>query len=165
MASKTQNVRILSLAPSNLRGRTARTPPSAFPFLHITMSKSRWKRSRCHTSEPMMEANPPPGVNDSRNVFPRRPGLAPFLSERIARPHTVPQGAKQPARTVYLGTRPPLVKGRSPPKWIGLNLAWAGNCQATFLPECAATLPINGEAIIRGLSMVGNPLEGDRLPG
>src|SRR3990170_2381059 len=46
----------------------ARTPPPAFPFFHITMSKSRWASSRSHTPEPSMEANPPSRVNDSRSV-------------------------------------------------------------------------------------------------
>ena len=73
-----------------LTGRHARTPPSAFPFLHITMSKSRRERGKLPPPEPPMEANPPSGVNDSRSAPRRTQALLRFYP-RIARSRTVPQ--------------------------------------------------------------------------
>jgi hypothetical protein len=64
---------------SSFEDQHARTPPSAFPFLHITMSKSRWQSGRSHTPEPPMEAKPPLGVNDSRCQPGRKnPGIPRF---------------------------------------------------------------------------------------
>ena len=86
---KTQDRQSLDAGPK--RDRHARTPPSAFPFLHITMSKSQWKSSRNHTPEPPMEAEPPLGVNDSGGASgSREPGGNPASVRWVAQPCIIP---------------------------------------------------------------------------
>jgi len=112
---KTQDRQSLDAGPK--RNRHARTPPSAFPFLRITMSKSRWQCSRSHTPEPPMEAKPPLGVNDSRGVCPDEvPRHNPLLSDG-SRGRAQPRRKwERPALRIYLGIPRPDVK-RSVRRW------------------------------------------------
>ena len=89
--------------PALKKDRHARTPPPAFPFLHITMSKSRRSRSRSHTPEPPMKANLPLRVNDSRGVSREEPGQAPLLSDGSRGRVQSRRKWVRPARDVYLG--------------------------------------------------------------
>ena len=74
-----------------LRDEHARTPPPAFPFLQITMSKSRWAGSEVpHSRTPDGSKSPTWSQRQSKRPS-RRPEQAPPLSERIARSRLVPQ--------------------------------------------------------------------------
>ena len=97
-----------------------------------------------------MEANPPSGVNDSRDSPETNSGLAPLLSEGSRGRVWSRRKWEQPARRGHLGSDSPIVKG-----WVTVTPAFIfpGDCvlEATFLPECAATLLfVNGEVTIRG---------------
>jgi hypothetical protein len=137
LLEKRKTVRVST--PASEEDRHARTPPSAFPFLHITMSKSRWKSSRSHTPEPTMEANLPLRVNDSRGVSREELGQAPLLSDGSRGRVQSRRKWDGPARSGYLGTAPPIVKRLGNDLWTVLFPLVRGP-KATILPEYAVTL-------------------------
>jgi hypothetical protein len=126
-----------SRRPPLLQGEHARTPPSAFPFLHITMSKSRWTWSEPHARTPNGSKSSIRSQRQSKLFEKTR--ASPASVRRIARSRSVPQEAWQPARKVHLGSGTPNVKGDGAKNAPALFLRGGGN-QATFLPECVATL-------------------------
>ena len=113
---KTQDRQSLVVRP--FLGEHARTPPSAFPFLHITMSKSPWACSGSHTPEPPMEANPPSGVNDSRRVPREDPSNLTSVRKSRAVAYNPAGDASNPARLPDLRLGPRLVK-----RWARQNLS------------------------------------------
>jgi len=119
--------------------RHARTPPSAFPFLHITMSKSLESCGRLPPPEPPMEANPPSGVNDSRGKPRGDSSKARFCPVDRAVAYNPAGTWERPARRGHLRRGPRFVKGGRPLSPLPLFPLGCDN-QATFLPECAVTL-------------------------
>ena len=73
------------------RGRHARTPPPAFPFLQITMSKSRGSAAKATLPNPRWKQIPHGESNDSRDDFPSRTRSSPASVRWIARSCLVPQ--------------------------------------------------------------------------
>lgn len=129
---------------------SARTPPPAFPFLRITMSKSR--------SDPkaMPRARTPDG-SKSPIRSQRQPqssetnsDLDPLLSEGSRGRVWSRRKWERPARRGDLSAAPSLVKGPvtvSSPYFLG-----GCDLEATILPECVVTLDIvKGEVTIPGV--------------
>jgi len=71
-----------SRLPALLGGPAARTPPSAFPFLQITMSKSHREDRRDAASRTPNGSKSPTG---SQRQPHRRPGMARFNSAPVRR--------------------------------------------------------------------------------
>ena len=126
-----------------LRDEHARTPPPAFPFLQITMSKSRWACSgEPHSRTPDGSKSPIWSQRQSKRPS-RRPEQAPPLSERITRSRLVPQVLRATRakcvdkcrRFRCQEARPTNPGGPLPRRFLGDR-----DRQATFLPECASTL-------------------------
>ena len=133
-----------------LTGRHARTPPSAFPFLHITMSKSRSGCGRCHLPNPRWKQIPHQESTTAAASPETNSGLLRFCP-RIARSRIVPQEVGTTRAKSSFKEPPPQCQGLG--NRGGGLVAFPSDCdlQATFLPECVATLDfVNGEVTIRG---------------
>jgi hypothetical protein len=65
-----------SVLISVLRPKSARTPPSAFPFLQIQLSKSKLENTNSTSGEP-------PGFFETTEVRPVRPGWEPQSFENL----------------------------------------------------------------------------------
>src|SRR4029079_14513737 len=99
-----------SLVASPVTGRHARTPPSTFPFLHITMSKSHRAVADAPSRTPNGSKSPIRSQRQPQRILRRTQVLLRFCP-RIARSRIVPQEWERPARRVYLSATPALVKG------------------------------------------------------
>jgi hypothetical protein len=103
-----------SLVASLLReGWHARTPPSAFPFLPITMSKSRRAPTRCRFPNPQWKQIPHRESTTGATSPEPSSGLAPLLSVDRAVAYNPAGSGKRPARRGHLSADPRLVKGRA----------------------------------------------------
>jgi len=79
-----------SLVASPVTGRHARTPPSAFPFLHITMSKSHRAAADATSRTPNGSKSPIRSQRQPQRILRRTQVLLRFCP-RIARSRIVPQ--------------------------------------------------------------------------
>jgi len=143
-----------SRRPPPKRGEHARTPPSAFPFLHITMSKSRWTWSEPHARTPDGSKSSIRSQRQSKLCEKSRASSASV--RRIARSRSIPQEALQPARTVHLGLEPPNVKGGSAEK-CPMRFSSRGWQSGHIPARMRRHSPyVNGEVTIQGHCMVKN---------
>jgi hypothetical protein len=107
-----ENARPSESRCSPLRGEHARIPPSAFPFLHITMSKSRWACSgEPHSRTPDGSKSPIWSQRQSKRPEKTRANSASVRKDRAVA--FIPAGdASNPARVFQLRFGIRLVKGR-----------------------------------------------------
>jgi hypothetical protein len=103
-----ENARPSESRCSPLRGEHARTPPSAFPFLHITMSKSRWACSRATLPNPRWKQIP---HLESTTVEASREDRANSASVRKDRAVAFSPAGDASPRAVHLRSGFRLVKG------------------------------------------------------
>lgn len=123
-----------------LRSRHARTPPSAFPFLHITMSKSRSNaRPRATCPNPRWKQIPHLESTTAGNR-PRRAQVLIRFCPRIARSRIVPQEVGTTRAKPSFRQWPMPCQGAG--NRDGRPRIFPGACdlEATILPECAPTL-------------------------
>ncbi len=123
-----------------LRGRHARTPPSAFPFLHITMSKSR-STARPTATLPNPRWKQIPHLESTTAGYrPRRTQALIRFCPRIARSRIVPQEVGTTRAKPSFRQRPLPCQGAG--NRGGRPGTFPGDCdlEATILPECAASL-------------------------
>ena len=160
---KTQDRQSLVCQPS-YEGRHARTPPSAFPFLHITMSKSRSGCGRSHLPNPRwkqihhQESTTAAASPESDSVK-----LRSCPKDRAVAYSPAGSGSN-PREGCHLSAAPPLVKGSTNRSFRISLFGLVVTIEATFLPECAATHAIvNGEVTIRGIVWLRDPPNGGYL--
>lgn len=148
LASKRKTVRVSSPAPK----KPARKDSAACVSLSSNHNvKEPAEKRQLPPSEPPMETNPQLGVNgQARRCRRRTPGLLRFCP-RVRAVAYNPAGCRnQPARRGHLSRDALIVKGSVT---LRRRFRFSTSCdlQATFLPECAATLDsVNGEVTIRG---------------
>ena len=95
-----------------LQDEHARTPPPAFPFLHITMSKSRWACSgEPHSRTPDGSKSPIWSQRQSECPEKTRANSASVRKDRAVA-FSLAGDASNPARSVHLRLGIRLVKGR-----------------------------------------------------
>jgi hypothetical protein len=137
--TKTQDRQSLVASPLS-RSRLARTPPSAFPFLRITMSKSRWACGWVPHSRTFDGSKS--SIKSQRQPQRSRERLgACFASVCGSRgSRLIPQDVQTTRARRSFKERVGACQGRAGAATTVFQFLLDRGREATFLPECAATL-------------------------